>query len=309
MDVNRFQANGPDMPQLPAMHKGRAGTSWLRVLLWVEKAWADFLFLVLPTECVVCGREDHSLCPACSALLRKQTARPYRAEQSADALVGVWGESHLPVMAAGVYRDALSASILGFKNHGRTELAVPLCRGLAKSIEAMRDSLQAEASHGGTILLVPIPSSGGGWRRRGYDPLALLLKSLRQEGRLSAGLVVAPVLRSKVRPPWHSAHQKGLGRAARRRNVRNTMKIRRNWSRRIRLLAYPNEPSVLLLDDVLTTGSTLAEAAKTLEKRGNNVLGAVVLAAARAPEGTAENLPGNRSEQNTFQQKMNKTMQ
>lgn len=294
MDANRFPASGAELPQLPVTHRGRAGTRWLRVLLWAETAWADFLFLVMPTECVVCGREDHSLCPACSALLRKQTGDPYRAEQSADALVGVQGESHLRVVAAGVYRDALAATILGFKNHGRTELAAPLCRGLAKSVEAMRYSVDAEAGHGETILLVPIPGSGSGWRRRGYDPLELMLRSLRQEGRLPAGLEVARVLGSKTRLPWHRAHQKALGRAARRRNVRNTMRIRRAWSRKIRLLAYPDEPTVLLLDDVLTTGSTLAEAARTLEKAGFHVLGAVVLAAARAPEGTAENVQGTR---------------
>lgn len=287
MDVNHFSESRSELPQLPVTHKGRADTLGLRALLWAEKAWADFLFLVMPTECVVCGREDHNLCPMCAALLRKQTAHPFRAEHSADALVGVQGETHLPVIAAGVYRDALAATILGFKNHGRTELSPPLSRGLANAIEAMAESAYAGANNIGDIVLVPIPGSGGGWRRRGYDPLSLILRSLHRESRLPAGLLVARLLGSKTRLPWHRAHQKGLGRADRRRNVRNTMKIRHARSRKIRLLAYPNRPPVVLLDDVLTTGSTLSEAAKTLQKGGFEVLGAVVLAAARAPEGTA----------------------
>lgn len=298
---------------MPLTHGGRAGSAWLSGWLWLEQAWRDFLYLVMPGECVVCRREDASLCPACSAVLRRQTARPFRAERSADALVGVSGEPRLLVVAGGEYRDALAATILGFKNHGRTDLSAPLCRVLARVLEhavaglagpapvSARDGtrqdfpLQTGPGHGGpmaggcrrndTIWLVPIPSTGSGWRRRGYDPVALILRALRSEGRLPQGVVVAKMLGIKARLPWHRQHQKGLGRAARRSNVRDTMKIKHIWGRQFRLLANPNAPTVLLLDDVLTTGSTLREAAKTLEKSGFVVCGAVVLAAARAPEG------------------------
>lgn len=255
----------------------------------------------MPADCVACGSEDHALCPACSAVLRRQTAQPFRAEHFADALVGVSGESHLPVLAAGHYRDALAATILAFKNHGRTELSAPLCRCLARVLDRAlgttldqsidrgldapeRWAASNEPHQGQALWLVPIPSTGSGWRRRGYDPVALLLKTLVEERRLPSGLVIAPILGGKVKAPWRRHHQKGLGRAARRRNVRNTMKIKSRGGRGFRLLANPNGQAVLLLDDVLTTGSTLREAAKTLEKSGFIVRGAVVLAAARAPE-------------------------
>lgn len=313
----------------PAGHKGRAAAAWLRAWLWGEQAWRDFLYLFMPGECVACGREDHSLCPACSSALRSQTATPFRAEQSADALVGVGGESHLPVIAAGEYRDVLAAAILGFKNHGRTELAAPLCRGLARTLDSAGHLLTDTALHRappgpepatgpapvwdsaiptGATLVVPIPSTGSGWRRRGYDPVALLLRTLIREGRLPSGLVVARILGSKSKLPWHRRHQKGLGRAARRNNVRNSLKIRAGWSSGIRLSANRHSQSVLLLDDVLTTGSTLREATKTLEKSGYSVCGAIVLAAARAPEGNAQITPVPRLAKNYFEQKMNKPM-
>ncbi len=278
----------------PASHRGRPGPAWLRAWLWAEGAWRDFLFLVMPSNCVVCGREDHALCPECSAALRRETADPRRVDGSADALVGVAGDTYLPVVAAGVYLDALAATILAFKNHGRTELAAPLGRCLARVLD------HAVASPGGAgvpagppgraaVLLVPIPSTGSGWRRRGYDPVAMLLKAVRKEGRLPPQLLVAPVLGIRARAPWNRSHQKGLGRADRRRNVRNTMKIKRFGGRRFRLLANPGGQAVLLLDDVLTTGSTLREAAKTLAIAGFDVKGALVLAAARAPEGAPPN--------------------
>lgn len=289
MDREQTRAGTGELAPLPLTHGGRAGSAWLSGWLWLERAWRDFLYLVMPGECVVCGREDQSLCPACSAVLRRQTARPFRAERSADALVGVSGEPHLLVVAGGEYRDALAATILGFKNHGRTDLSAPLCRVLARALEHAVAGLAGPAPGGRrrskTLWLVPIPSTGSGWRRRGYDPVALILRALRREGRLPQGVVVARMMGIKARPPWHRQHQKGLGRADRRSNVRNTMKVKHVWGRQFRLLANPNAPIVLLLDDVLTTGSTLREAAKTLEKSGFVVCGAVVLAATRAPEG------------------------
>ncbi|MBP2413710.1 putative amidophosphoribosyltransferase [Arthrobacter stackebrandtii] len=303
-------AQAPSAPR-PASHRGSPGPAWLRAWLGAESAWRDFLFLVMPSECVVCGREDHALCPECSAELRRETARPRRVDGSADALVGVAGETYLPVVAAGVYRDALSASILAFKNHGRTELAAPLGRCLARALDHVAgppDRLRPQ-SLPPQVWLVPIPGTGSGWRRRGYDPVAMLLKAVRKEGRMPPQLAVAPVLGIRARAPWNRSHQKGLGRAERRSNVRNTMKIRHPGGRRFRLLANPCGQAVLLLDDVLTTGSTLREGAKTLANAGFDVRGAVVLAASRAPEGEAENGPLGRLAENSFRQKMNKSRQ
>ncbi|MET4004127.1 putative amidophosphoribosyltransferase [Arthrobacter sp. UYCu511] len=299
--------------QVAARHRGRAGTVWLRAWLWCEAAWRDFLNLVLPADCVVCGADDHALCPGCAVLLRQQTGAPFRAEQHADALMGVSGDPLLTVFAAGEYRDALAQAILAFKNHGRTELGPPLARVLARTLTAALtgpgppDQHMCPAQdinparlipHG--LLLVPVPSTGSGWRRRGYDPVALLLRALIREGRLPEGLEVAPVLRIKTKLPWHRAHQKGLGRAARRRNVRNTMAIKAKKVRNFRPTAKPSGQEIVLLDDVLTTGSTLREAAKTLELAGFNLRCAVVLAAAKAPSGDAETSGRSGGAENNF---------
>lgn len=270
-------------------HRGRPHAVWLRAWLWCAAAWRDFLYLVMPADCVVCGAEDYTLCPECSAALRQQTAAPFRAEHSADALVGVAGNPLLPVIAAGEYRDALSQAILGFKNHGRTELGPPLARCLARALLVVNSSSGTEQlATSELLLLVPIPSTGSGWRRRGFDPVALILRALTREARLPSGMELVPLLRIKARLPWHTTNQKGLGRAARRRNVRNTMAVAGKTVRNFRLQAKPSGQSVILIDDVLTTGSTLREAAKTLEIAGFRVRAAVVLAAARAPSSTTE---------------------
>lgn len=314
-DCDRGGGEAPDCAPLPVTHRGRANSPWLRFWLWCEGAWHDFLYLVLPAECVVCGREDQSLCPACSVVLRRQTGAPFRAEATADALVGVLGDSHLPVIAAGAYRDALAATILAFKNHGRTELCAPLGRclahGLSHALEHLGrlpppDVVAGPRSPPEQLWLVPIPSTGSGWRRRGYDPVAMILRSMVREGRLPPGVVIAPVLRIKAGPSWRRHHQKGLGRAARRSNVRNTMKISRWRCRNHWLTAKPNTQRAVIVDDVLTTGSTLREAAKTLGQAGLEVRAAVVLAAARAPDRSSEISVKKGLAENYFTQKMNK---
>ncbi|WP_343318043.1 phosphoribosyltransferase family protein [Arthrobacter sp. TMP15] len=296
MDSNYQGAQELGLAPLPVTHKGRATSRWLRCLLWCGVAWRDFLYLILPAECVVCEREDHSLCPACASALRRQTASPFRAEDAADALVSVLGDCQLPVVAAGEYRDTLAAAILAYKNHGRTELRAPLSRCLARGLWyalgniALCQPILAKGNSPGQLWLVPIPSTGSGWRRRGYDPVALLLQSMVREGRVPPAVVIAPVLGIRAKLPWHRRHQKGLGRAARRRNVRNTMKIHRRGGRNFRLSANPWSQGVVLVDDVLTTGSTLREAARTLEQAGLKVRMAVVLAAARAPDYSSKNV-------------------
>jgi len=264
-------------------HRELPARRWVRAWLWAESAWRDFLYLVMPAECVSCGREDAALCPGCARLLRLQARTPYRAEGSADALVSVFGQVLLPVVAAGEYRDVLAATILAFKNHGRTELASVLGRRLARGMDSLPGLLPGAA--GRDLVLVPVPSTGSGWRRRGYDPVAMLLRAVQRERRVPAGPVIVPALAARARPPWRRHHQKGLGRAARRRNVRNSMRLRAGLPWGIRPAANLAGAFVVVVDDVLTTGSTVREAAQTLEICGARVVGALVLAAARAPGG------------------------
>ncbi|MGJ3188777.1 ComF family protein [Paenarthrobacter sp. FR1] len=75
----------------------------------------------------------------------------------------------------------------------------------------------------------------------------------------------------------HTGGQKGLGRGERANRVRGSMHVR---GRRIQELRGRR---CILVDDVLTTGATLAEAARAVTAAGGLVCGAVVLAATRPP--------------------------
>ena len=261
-----------------------------------------------PVSCVACGAPDRSLCRACAAKIRRGTLQPYSAQEGAGALPaaepGAPGPAAdpirpvgadpvlfvpLPVLAAGVYSGGLARTVLAFKNRGHTDLAGFLAPVLAEALHAAAADARRRTADV-PLVLVPVPGTGGSLRRRGYFPLALLLKRLRRRRLLPAGCTVASLVSfqtgqgtagTRLRP-WNragqvrsSGPQKGLGRSARRRNVRNTMTAGPPGG-----LAGVH---CLVIDDVLTTGATIAETVRALRLAGAQVLGAAVIAATPAP--------------------------
>ncbi|MDJ0356449.1 phosphoribosyltransferase family protein [Paenarthrobacter sp. PH39-S1] len=297
-DGDAHDASGRGRPRgSPAptgSHRARAGAWWLRFVLWLTAAGQELAALLLPADCVVCGAEDSSLCRDCARTMRTATNRPFRSEESAPALMDVDGTVLLPSVAAGSYRDELAQVLLAFKNHGRTDLAARLAGPLAGALSAAVGDWPLTADR--PVLVVPVPTSGKGFRKRGYDPVWLLLLTLRRRSAFPPGTTTCRALKLRFRPPWRQLSQKGLGRSARRANVRNSMYVRgRPGSARARALEGRR---VLIVDDVLTTGATVAEAARALRSAGAVVGGSVVLAAAGGPtrDGSAQLTATSRKE-------------
>jgi predicted amidophosphoribosyltransferase len=248
-------------------------------------AAAELLALVLPVDCVCCGAEDSVLCAACAQQLRTLTLRPFRAEAQAPALMDMDGSVLLPVVAAGTYRAELAQCLLSFKYHGQARLADELARSLARALRAAAGPAQG-------LILVPVPTSAAAFRKRGFSPVHLLLRRLiRSHGFEEFTLAdalrktrwrkrPARAVRDGVRypPGTGTGGQKGLGRGARARRVRGSMRVRAGpWP------ASVQGRTCIIVDDVLTTGATLAEASRALRAAGAVVGGAVVVAATRPP--------------------------
>ena len=166
---------------------------------------------------------------------------------------------HLPevgrVWAGLTYDGVARASILALKEQGRTGLATALSGPFAAAVAAaLADAHDAQ--------VVAVPSSRAARRCRGFDPVRLL------GGR--AGILFSRVFE----PARPHAVQKGLGVAERGRNLDGVF-----------VLARPAPRRVLLADDVVTTGATLAAAAQVLRCGGAEVVGAAVLAATPRRDG------------------------
>ncbi|MBE7323466.1 ComF family protein [Nocardioides sp. Y6] len=231
-------------------------------------AWLD---LVLGSACAGCGRPGAGVCRACrSGLPSAGEARPSPAP---PGLGRCW--------ASGEYEGVLAHAVVAHKERGRTSFAPFLGDRLALAVAAALDGCGAPG--GARVVLVPVPSRPGVVRARGDDPLARVVRvaaaRLRREGR---DVRVQAVLRSRR----GVVDQAGLGVAARAANLAGSMTCP---SPRLRRLARLGPVLVVLCDDVMTTGATLAEAGRALRAVGvRPQASAVVAAVARRSVGGAE---------------------
>jgi len=226
------------------------------------KNWALLLAdLVLPAECAGCGesRSRSALPGLCTLCALSLSGPPLRARlPRAEAGVP-------PVHALAAYLDPVPEIIIAQKEHGRLDLAKPLGLELARAAEAA-------AAGADPFWLVPVPSTHAATVRRGQDPMLRMARvaaaRLRTSGRAVA---VLPALTHRRRV----VDQVGLGSRARAENLDGALAVRASSARLL------GERPVVLLDDVLTSGATLAEAARALRAAGNAPVGAAVLAATR----------------------------
>jgi predicted amidophosphoribosyltransferase len=162
--------------------------------------------------------------------------------------------------------------IIAHKENARYALARPLGGVLATAVlSALGDSRG--------VWLCPVPSAAGTVRQRGHDPLRRITKAaVRALRRQGIDARWADALRLVRRPD----DQAGLSAERRTANLAGAFAARSRWAERL------TDQPVLLVDDVITTGSTLAEAGRALESRGIPVLGCAVVAATRrhSPSGS-----------------------
>ena len=252
----------------PGRHRSEHRSSFLRFTDQLTGAAADLLSLAVPVDCVCCGAEDRALCIPCDRHIRHLTAAPFRAESGAPALMDVEGTVLLPVVAAGVYREELAQALLSFKRHGQHQLKGSLGRALGRAVRAATEG-------SGAFFLVPVPTSTKAYLNRGFSPVHLLLHGAAAQ--LPGQAVVDVLTKAGGSGLQLPGGQKGLGRGARAKRVRGSMRVRARGQNRIA------GHRCIIVDDVLTTGATLAEAARALHGAGARVAGAVVLAATRPP--------------------------
>lgn len=212
---------------------------------WIDK----LLWLMYPPRCPFCHRfldNEITICPQCEARL------PYTASGALDRVSGNVDAYYSALLYKGIVRE----SIHRYKFGGLSlyaDIYAPLMWQCADENELDAD------------LVTWVPLSAQRKRKRGYDQAMLLAQPIAQY----LDLPCVPLLK-KVR---HNAAQSGTASAEqRRRNVKGAYRY---------AVPYPLENKrIILIDDVVTTGSTLEECAGVLKENGAGEILALTFACA-----------------------------
>lgn len=247
----------------------------------VARSLRATLEMSLPTTCGGCGAAGATWCARCAAEAGRVTfsGGPRR------VIPRPTPAGYPPTWATTPYDASTRAALVAFKDADRRDLETVLAPMLSAAIGAALATdpqLRAVLTSGNRpVFVVPVPSSRSAVRRRGDAPLELLTRAaLGPAARKgSTGqLIFSPALRIRRRV----ADQAGLDHLQRAANVEHAMQVKPRWQASI------CGGACLLIDDVLTTGATLAEAARALREAGSGHVRAATVAATQrrlAPSG------------------------
>jgi ComF family protein len=222
----------------------------------MARDWS-LLDLFLPRHCVICGSSGAAVCDACAGRLERlrsplcgrcgaPTAWPVeRCRECSGRRIAFARAS-----AAVAYDDAAKRLVGSWKERGQRALA-------EVAAEIVDEVLARPSAH--TITFVPADHDR--FLKRGHNPAQRLAEALGPRWQLP----VVPLLQ---RAPGR-APQKGLTLAERRRNVRGAFTA-----------TGPVPKTIVLVDDVYTSGATVSAAATALRKEGASRVEVVTFARA-----------------------------
>jgi len=227
-----------------------------------------FLSLLYPPRCLVCSRLGESgLCASCAAQIIPVTApfcsvcgQTLAPDDGGCADCRRRRPAFIRARAVGAYDGVLRHAIHQFKYRDRPQLAIPLgllLTAYAREQAAVLNGLQFDA-------LLPVPMHPVRQRIRGYNQSERLARVLSQD----LSLLLSTNALVRVRP---TRPQVGLSAEARRTNLRGAFAVKRT--------EWVSGKTLLLVDDVVTSGSSLYECSVTLKAAGAKAVYALTLAA------------------------------
>lgn len=212
---------------------------------------------------------------------------------SPDGLVSRW-----PVLAGAVGTGSVRALVVAWKDRGRTDCTQLLAATMSEVARHGAAAVPVDRLAGREVWVVPAPSTRSAVRRRGREHTAELARAAvealretwgpgavdadtggrpRADGRRAARATgEVRLVRALSHARGRTADQTGLGARARGRNLAGALRVRRVTGP---AADAGSGAACVLVDDVLTTGATLAECARALGAAGHEVVLGLVLAA------------------------------
>lgn len=228
--------------------------------------------IIYPQKCRVCSGEvehaDHGVaCASCwnetrfftgNEMLCRKCGAFFAAEAAPVPVSCHKCDDHFydRAAAAGIYEKALAASIVDLKT--RPHLSKHLIGAVASA--AVSELFE------GTELLIPVPLSRQRLYERGFNQAEIIA------GLVSRATSIPIDGKSLARKVHTQMHRIGMDQKARELTIHNAFEVVRP-----RLI---KGKSVVLIDDVLTSGATASQAAKALKKNGATSVNVFTLARA-----------------------------
>ena len=243
------------------MHKRPFAFSGERLHSWL----AASLDLIFPPTCAHCGRAGHLICPTCAQLAEPAPlavcrscgrVQPTAVEQCPQC-ASLDDHPLAQVHAAALHTTPVREFIHLLKYEQRPDLAPALGRYLAAALlrpewDGLRDAFDA---------IVPVPLHADRLAERGYNQAELLARALSRRTR-------QPLRTDLIRRERHTRSQVGLNAQERADNVEDAF-----------LAAPPCAGmTLLLIDDVYTTGATLNACATAARSAGAHLVYGLTLA-------------------------------
>jgi competence protein ComFC len=209
-------------------------------------ALKNFLLdLVFPPVCLNCGRVDWRFCETCQKQLSEASILPHEIELS--PLSGV--------LTTGKHAGILENAVQALKYHEALHLAPLLAQRMLIALKNQNWRFD---------IIIPTPLSSLRMQERGYNQAKEISQSLAQQLNIEHQAEALQKIR-------HTQSQVGLGRAERLENVKEA------FSADSSLILGK---TLLLVDDVRTTGSTLSECAQAALQAGAKAVYAITVTAA-----------------------------
>ncbi|MDD2723816.1 MAG: ComF family protein [Methylovulum sp.] len=217
--------------------------------------WLDIIQdYLLPPTCLLCGNPGmphRDLCQPCHQQLPRNTQCCYQCADrlptpsSAPMLCGrclsqrpAFDETYAPF----VYGDSLRYLVMGLKFGAQYKNARLLGHLLAGHLQKTAEKPE---------LILPVPLHNSRYRQRGFNQAIEIARTVSKE-------IQVPLDLHTCRRRHDTPHQSNLTAKQRRKNIKNAFAVVKPITVR----------HVAVLDDVMTTGSTVHELAKVLKKAG-----------------------------------------
>ncbi|MBN1620724.1 ComF family protein [candidate division WOR-3 bacterium] len=224
-----------------------------------------FFGLLMPSKCPICGKMlrfgEVCICDACLELCGTYKKCPFcsyplPSEGFTHDCKLYGGLPFTGVFFIGEYEGTLKEAVKAMKFSNYSKLGIKLGLKLSEKIPFSGES----------NVLVPIPSSRNTRRQRGYNQAEIMAEAIA--GRLGfCHLPEALIVKGKKK------NQVGLSRGERETNMKGKMSSGRQFG-------LIGKKRAIIIDDVMTTGATLAEAHRVLKKSGAKEIYAAVAAIA-----------------------------